>query len=178
MSDEPTTGCHADAVRILTGMMTMLDSANSNDRAFKQASIVCVFNLLYYLQNSIFHSPKLTLSCLDMMQCIVYNTPFPVAIECLGSTLSRQGMYKRIARWRSSLAPANLAIVQSIEVARGIMLRCSAPAESTRVNSKGVTITAATAKSVGRFPFMVGPRQIIRGHDASQKKDSLPSQLG
>jgi len=36
MSDEPTTGCHANAVRILTGMLPMLDSANPNDRAFKQ----------------------------------------------------------------------------------------------------------------------------------------------
>jgi hypothetical protein len=43
MSDEPTTGCHADAVRILAGMLPMLDSANPNDRAFKQVSIVFVF---------------------------------------------------------------------------------------------------------------------------------------
>jgi len=35
-SYEPTTGCHANAVRILTGMLPMLDSANPNDRAFKQ----------------------------------------------------------------------------------------------------------------------------------------------
>ena len=96
-------------------------------RLNRWALCLCFFNLLFYLQNSIFHSPKLTLSCHDMMQCIVYNTPVPVALECLGSTLSRQGMYKRIARWRSSLAPANLAIVQLIEVARGIMPRCSAP---------------------------------------------------
>jgi hypothetical protein len=32
-----------------------------------------------------------------MMQRIVYNTPVPVALECLGSTLASQGMYKRIA---------------------------------------------------------------------------------
>ena len=50
-----------------------------------------------------------------------------MALECSGSTLARQGMYKRIAQWGSSLASANLAIVQSIEVARGIMPRCSAP---------------------------------------------------
>ena len=48
MSDEPTTGCHADAVRILTGMLSILDSANPNDRAFKQVSIVFVF-LTYFL---------------------------------------------------------------------------------------------------------------------------------
>ena len=47
-----------------------------------------------------------------MMQCIVYNTPVPVALECSGSTLARQGMYKRIAQWGSSLASANLACIR------------------------------------------------------------------
>ena len=131
-----------------------------------------------------------------MMQCIVYNTPVPVALECLGSTLARQGMYKRIARWRSSLAPANLAIVQSIEVARGIMPqevargnipRCSAPAESpsslsssatassTRVNSKGVTITAATAKALADAPSWLDPDKTLEAMTLRKKR--TPSQV-
>jgi len=32
-----------------------------------------------------------------MMQCIIYNTPVPVALEYSGSALARQGIYKRIA---------------------------------------------------------------------------------
>jgi len=45
MFDEPTTRCHVDAVRILTGMLPMLDSANPNDRALKQVTIVFVLCL-------------------------------------------------------------------------------------------------------------------------------------
>jgi hypothetical protein len=47
-------------------MLPMLDSANVIDRAYKQVSIIFVF-VAYCctsLQNSIFHSPKLTLSCI------------------------------------------------------------------------------------------------------------------
>ena len=51
-SDEPTTRCHADAVRILTGMLPMLDAANPNDRAFKLATIcVCVVSVGYLVHN-------------------------------------------------------------------------------------------------------------------------------
>ncbi len=146
MFDEPTTRCHVDAVRILTGMLPMLDSANPNDRVLKH----------FFTSKTQFSTPKLTLSCHDMMQCIVYNTPVPAALECSDSTMARQGMYKRIARWRSSLAPANLAILQSIEVARGIMPqevargnipRCSAPAESPSLLSSSATASSTRVNS-------------------------------
>ena len=133
-----------------------------------------------------------------MMQCIVYNTPVPVALECSGSTLARQGMYKRIARWRSSLAPANLAIVQSIEVARGIRVLadapswldpwCSAPpaespsslssssaTASTRVNSKGVSITAAIEKALADAPSWLDPDKTLEAMTLRKKR--TPSQV-
>ncbi len=75
----------------------MLDSANPNDRLFKQVSIVFVFLTYFFTSKTRFSTPKLTLSCYDMMQCIVYNTPVPAALECSGSTMARQGMYMRIA---------------------------------------------------------------------------------
>jgi len=64
--------------------------------------------------------------------------------------------------------------VQSIEVARGIMPRCSAPeytlpsslsltlaTSSSRVNSKGVVISAATAKALADAPSWLDPDKTL-----------------
>ena len=50
-----------------------------------------------------------------MTKCIVHNMPVSEAIEYTGAKGSRQGLYQRIARWRNSLAPPNLAQLQAIE---------------------------------------------------------------
>jgi hypothetical protein len=50
-----------------------------------------------------------------MIKCIVYNMPPRQAIEYTGANVSKQGIYQRIARWRKSLAPPNLAQLQAIE---------------------------------------------------------------
>jgi hypothetical protein len=50
-----------------------------------------------------------------MIKCIVYNMPPCQAIEYTGANVSKQGIYQRIARWRKSLAPPNLAQLQAIE---------------------------------------------------------------
>jgi hypothetical protein len=92
MSDSPTTGSHAKAVRVLTGMLPMLDSANPYDRAFKQVSIMFVFVAYFFTSKTLF-SQLDTYSVLPyMMQCIVYSTPVAVALECLGATCTRQGI--------------------------------------------------------------------------------------
>ncbi len=74
MSDEPTTGSHVDAVRILTGMLPMLDSANPNDRAFKQVSIVFVFLTYFFTSKTLFSTARNSL-CL--------------AIRCSASFITR-----------------------------------------------------------------------------------------
>jgi hypothetical protein len=66
MSDEPTTGCHANAVRILTGMLPMLDSVNPNDRAFKQTGIVFVFLTYIFTSKTLFSTAQNSL-CLAMI---------------------------------------------------------------------------------------------------------------
>ena len=50
-----------------------------------------------------------------MIKCIIYNMPPRQAIEYMGANVSKQGIYQRIARWRKSLAPLNLAQLQAIE---------------------------------------------------------------
>jgi hypothetical protein len=66
-SDEPTTGCHADAVRILTGMLPMLDAADLNDRAFKLATI-CVFVVsVCYLA----HNPHIVTRMVELRVIII-----------------------------------------------------------------------------------------------------------
>ena len=64
MSNEPTTGCHADAVKILTGMLPMLNAADPNDRAFKLATIcVCVVQVsVGYLA----HNPRIVTRMVEL----------------------------------------------------------------------------------------------------------------
>jgi hypothetical protein len=50
-----------------------------------------------------------------MFKCIVHNMPVSQAIEYMGAKGSQQGLYQRIAWWRNSLAPPNLAQLQAIE---------------------------------------------------------------
>jgi hypothetical protein len=97
MLDPPTTGSHAEAVRVLTGMLPMLDSANPNNWAFKQVSIMFVFVAYLLPPKLYFPQPDTHFVFPYMMQCIVYSTLVAVASECSGATCTRQGMYKRIA---------------------------------------------------------------------------------
>ena len=48
MSDEPTTGCHANAVRILTGMLPMLDSANLYLRWWGQGASLFMIGIVRF----------------------------------------------------------------------------------------------------------------------------------
>jgi len=58
MLDQPTTGSHAKAVRILTGMLPMLDSTNpNNNRAFKQVIIIFVFVAYFFTSKTLFSPP-------------------------------------------------------------------------------------------------------------------------
>ena len=57
MLDLPTTGSHVKAVSVLTGMLPMLDSANANDRAFKQVSIIFVFVAYFFTSKTLFSPP-------------------------------------------------------------------------------------------------------------------------
>jgi hypothetical protein len=67
MSNEPTTGCHADAVKILTGMLPMLDAADPNDRAFKLATIcVCVVSVCYLA-----HNPRIMTRIVELRVIII-----------------------------------------------------------------------------------------------------------
>jgi hypothetical protein len=67
MSNEPTTGCHADAVKILTGMLPMLDAADPNDRAFKLATIcVCVVSVGYLA-----HNPRIMTRIVELRVIII-----------------------------------------------------------------------------------------------------------
>jgi len=50
-----------------------------------------------------------------MIKCIVFNMPPRQAIEYTGANVSKQDIYQRIARWRKSLAPPNLAQLQAIK---------------------------------------------------------------
>jgi hypothetical protein len=67
MSNEPTTGCHADTVKILTGMLPMLDAADPNDRAFKLATIcVCVVSVGYLA-----HNPRIMTRIVELRVIII-----------------------------------------------------------------------------------------------------------
>jgi hypothetical protein len=71
MSDQPTTESHAKAIRILTGMLPMLDSTNPNNRAFKQVSIIFVFVAYFFTSKTLFSPPGnslcLALHALDLI---------------------------------------------------------------------------------------------------------------
>jgi hypothetical protein len=67
MSDEPTTGCHVDAVRILTGMLPMLDADDLNNRAFKSATIcVCVVSVGFLA-----HNPHIVTRMVELKDIII-----------------------------------------------------------------------------------------------------------
>ena len=72
MSDQPTTESHAKAVRILTGMLPMLDSTNPNDRAFKQVSIIFVFVAYFFTSKTLFSPARNSLcrAIYDAVHCI------------------------------------------------------------------------------------------------------------
>jgi len=69
ISDQPTIGSHAKAVRVLTGMLPMLDSENSNDRAFKQVSTVFVFVAYFFTSKTLFSTARYSL-CLAIYDAV------------------------------------------------------------------------------------------------------------
>jgi len=108
----------AKAISLLTGMLPMLDAGDPNDRAFKLVTIfLCVCGLILSYNKLIFDAwiPPPSPLPHHMIKCIVYNMPPLQAIEYTGANVSKQGIYQRIARWRKSLAPPNLAQLQAIE---------------------------------------------------------------
>ena len=74
MSNEPTTGCHADAVKILTGMLPLLDAADPNDRALKSATIcVCVVSVGYLA-----HNPRIVTRMVELRVIIIVFFSFSI----------------------------------------------------------------------------------------------------
>ena len=131
------------AMNILKGMLWVLDPQEPNDMVFKMVSVVWLCCGPYFPQKKPFLWHLTHDSPLLIFQCIVHNMPVPDAMAYTNASGTRQAMHQRIGRWKNSLSPANLLLLQ---VAHGVVLLDDALEEPSRTTKLTLPNHSRTTK--------------------------------